>query len=60
MAFSMPDLIEVAHAADGTTIKVRPVRAASGNGMSMEIVGVIPPEATGTYSGLLQVSFDYN
>ena len=60
LAFSMPDLIEIEHAATGTTIKVRPVRTESGNGMSMEIVGPIPVAATGIYSGLLPVSFDYN
>lgn len=60
LAFSMPELIEIEHAATGTTIKVRPVRAESGNGMSMEIVGTVPVAATGTYSGLLPVSFDYN
>ena len=60
LAFSMPVLIEVVHAGSGNIIKVRAVRADSGKGMSMEIVGPIPPAATGTYSGLLPVSLDYN
>ena len=60
LAFSMPVLIEVVHAESGNRIKVRAVRAESGKGMSMEIVGPVPPAATGIYSGLLPVSLDYN
>lgn len=60
LAFSMPVFIDVVHAGSGNSIRVRAVRAAPGKGMSMEVVGPIPPAATGTYSGLLPVSLDYN
>ncbi len=60
LSFSMPGTIDVEHSADGATLTVRPVQKTPGGGVSLELVGPVPTTATGTYTGVMSFSFDYN